>query len=80
MHPFSTTENIRKPYGFLIFLRGRKRVHWERMEWVNQTSGCLNVNSDSLARVQLHSLDTNHAVPKAFDTKVTGNLVTILGP
>ena len=50
------------------------------MEWVNQTSGCLNVNFDSLARVQLHSLDTNHAVPKAFDTKVTGNLVTILGP
>ena len=50
------------------------------MEWVNQTSGCLNVNFDSIARVQLHSLDANHAVPKAFDTKVTGNLVTILGP
>ena len=34
MHPFSTSppsENIRKPYGFLMFSGGRERVHWERM-------------------------------------------------
>ena len=24
-------ENIRKPYGFLMFPRGRERVHWQRM-------------------------------------------------
>ena len=24
-------ENIRKPYGFLMFSKGRERVHWERM-------------------------------------------------
>ena len=24
-------ENIRKPYGFLMFSGGRERVHWERM-------------------------------------------------
>ena len=41
MHPFSTTwkhqktvrlppENIRKPYGFLMFSGVRERVHWER--------------------------------------------------
>ena len=24
-------ENIRKPYGFLVFSGGRERVHWERM-------------------------------------------------
>ena len=29
MHPFSTPENIRKPFGFLIFSGGRERVHWE---------------------------------------------------
>ena len=31
MHPFSTPENIRKPYGFLTFSGGRKRVHWGQM-------------------------------------------------
>ena len=24
-------ENITKPYGFLMFLGSRERVHWERM-------------------------------------------------
>ena len=24
-------ENIRKPLGFLMFSRGRERVHWEQM-------------------------------------------------
>ena len=24
-------ENIRKPYGFLMFLGGKERMHWERM-------------------------------------------------
>ena len=24
-------ENIREPYGFLMFSEGRERVHWERM-------------------------------------------------
>ena len=24
-------ENIRKPYGFLMFSKGKERVHWERM-------------------------------------------------
>ena len=28
MHPFSTPENIKKPYGFS---KVRERVHWERM-------------------------------------------------
>ena len=35
MHPFSTFstfENIRKPYGFLMFSGGRERVHWEQMD------------------------------------------------
>ena len=31
MHPFSTPENIRKPYDFLMFSGGRKIAHWERM-------------------------------------------------
>ena len=26
MHPFSTPENIRKPYGFFMFSGGTKRV------------------------------------------------------
>ena len=30
--PFSLSpENIRKSYGFLMFSRGRERMHWERM-------------------------------------------------
>ena len=33
MYPFSTPENIRKPYGFLLFSGGRERVNWERMGW-----------------------------------------------
>ena len=24
-------ENLRKPYGFLMFSKGRERVHWESM-------------------------------------------------
>ena len=28
-------ENIRKPYGFLTFWRGRERVHWEQMCYTN---------------------------------------------
>ena len=24
-------ENIRKPYGFLMFSGGRERLHWEQM-------------------------------------------------
>ena len=31
MHPFSTPENIGKPYGFPMFSGGRERVHLERM-------------------------------------------------
>ena len=27
MHRFSTPENIRTPYGFLMFSGGRERVH-----------------------------------------------------
>ena len=29
MHPFATSENIRKPEGFLMFSGGREWVHWE---------------------------------------------------
>ena len=31
-----TPENIRKPYDFLMFSGGRKRVHWERIgySWI----------------------------------------------
>ena len=32
MHSFSTP---RKPYSFLIFSRGKERVHWEQMGLVN---------------------------------------------
>ena len=28
---FLPTENIRKPYGFLMFSGGREGVYWERM-------------------------------------------------
>ena len=31
MQPFSAPENIRKPYGVLMFSGGRERIHWERM-------------------------------------------------
>ena len=31
MHPFSTHENMRKPYGFLMFKGGREKVHCEQM-------------------------------------------------
>ena len=31
MHPSSPTENIRKPYGFLMLSGVRERVDWERM-------------------------------------------------
>ena len=31
MHPSSTPENIRKPYGFLMFSRDRESVHWKRI-------------------------------------------------
>ena len=26
-----TSENNKRPYGFLMFSGGRERVHWERM-------------------------------------------------
>ena len=32
MHPFSNPENIRKPYGFMIFSGGRENVLWEKMD------------------------------------------------
>ena len=32
LYPLKTTE---KPYGFLLFSRGRERVHWERMSEAN---------------------------------------------
>ena len=35
MYPFLPLENIRKPYGFLMFSGVRERVHWERMNSVN---------------------------------------------
>ena len=31
MHLFSTPENIRKSYGFLMFSGGRESVYWEQM-------------------------------------------------
>ena len=31
MHYSLPPENARKPYGFLTFSGGRKRVHWEQM-------------------------------------------------
>ena len=31
MHLFSTPENIRKSYGFLMFSGGRENVYWEQM-------------------------------------------------
>ena len=33
--PFSTPENIRKPYGSL-FSRDRERAHWGRVDWQRQ--------------------------------------------
>ena len=35
MYPFLPLENIRKPYGFLMFPGVRERVHCERMNSVN---------------------------------------------
>ena len=31
MHPSLPPENIRKPFGFLMFSGGREGVHWEQM-------------------------------------------------
>ena len=32
MYPFSAPENIRKPFGFLMFTGVREKVHWEQMD------------------------------------------------
>ena len=47
MHPFSSPENIRKPYGFLMFSGGRERMHWEEMGQ-NMTPKITSDNSQKL--------------------------------
>ena len=42
MHPFSTPENTRKPYVFLMFSGGRERTYWKRM---GQCANFRNVHS-----------------------------------
>ena len=49
------------------------------VDLVSSLFGCPAANFEPLSRRQLHSLDVNHCV-FIFDPKVTGNLVTKLGP